>query len=145
MIECPACGSSATVKDIVHSLIPVPYTEPANYSEVIYTCLTCGEQGDFTGENDKAITEALNKSAAASVVVMLDHLASQGIIQPGFERCLRLSMGTTKRWKEGEYTASDLALLRIVRTFPWILEVADNNFNVGWRRLWNWFRTNKHK
>ena len=45
------------------------------------------------------------------------------------ERALELPSRTIARWKGGEVSAATLALLRITRTFPWILEVADAHFD----------------
>jgi hypothetical protein len=125
---CPACGSDAISTSYVDSSILVPYGPTATFVETVYTCGTCGVSADFTGENDGVIKAALEKSGSASVVSMLDFLAARGITQAGFERRLRLPIGTTERWKTGELSAPALALLRLVRTFPWLLEVADANF-----------------
>lgn len=46
------------------------------------------------------------------------------------ERALRLPQRTLARWKTGECSAPAIALLRLVRTYPWLLAVADDSFNV---------------
>jgi hypothetical protein len=60
---------------------------------------------------------------------MLEALATEGIKMSYLERALELPARTTTRWKSGEVSAATLALLRITRTYPWILEVADSHFD----------------
>jgi hypothetical protein len=48
------------------------------------------------------------------------------------ERALGLPARTLARWKNEQTTspsAAGVALMRIIRTFPWILEVADVQFD----------------
>jgi transcriptional regulator with XRE-family HTH domain len=60
---------------------------------------------------------------------MLDELARQGLSMAYLERALSLSPRTIARWKNGELSASALALLRLVRCFPWLLKVARADFD----------------
>lgn len=59
---------------------------------------------------------------------MLQHLAEAGISMAYLERALRLPARTVARWKSGNVSASGLALLRVVRRFPWVVEVAASRF-----------------
>jgi len=92
-------------------------------------CLVCGESGDFSGANDEQIVKALEIAKKESAVVMLEYLSNLGIKMSYMERALELPTRTIARWKGGELSAATLALLRIIRTFPWILEVADAHFD----------------
>ncbi len=47
------------------------------------------------------------------------------------ERALDLPARTVARWKSGEHSASALALLRVVATYPWMLEVAEHRFDLS--------------
>lgn len=50
-----------------------------------------------------------------------------------FERVLGLKFGTVRGWrKTGRVSAVDAALLRIVATYPWMLDVAEENFSPVW-------------
>jgi hypothetical protein len=126
--QCPACGSADIRVEQVQKSVPVPYGQPAAFVATRHTCNVCEMSGDFTGENDERITKALNKSESASAEVMLRWLSEHQVTSAYFERALRLPARTTNRWKSGEVSAAALALLRMIRTYPWLLEVSDANF-----------------
>lgn len=126
---CPACGSDAVETKINKHSLPVVYGNPAVYEEVTEECQTCGESGDFSGANDELIEKALGIAKKQSVIDMLDNLAHKGIKMSYMERSLELPSRTIARWKGGELSAATLALLRIIRTFPWILEVAEARYD----------------
>ncbi|MBN2497940.1 MAG: hypothetical protein JXR96_25325 [Deltaproteobacteria bacterium] len=126
--KCPVCGSEDVREERVAESLPVPYGPAASFTTTQYTCNTCGESGDFTGANSSIINDAIRKSSAESAASMLEHLAGEGISSAYFERAMRLPARTTARWKYGELSAAALALLRSVRTYPWLLEVADADF-----------------
>lgn len=125
---CPVCASdtvtSTTEKRVVTATLGPPWT----YAAVVDSCATCGEVGDFEAVNDERIEVALRESEVASIRAMLDELASKGISNASLERALRLPQRTTARWKEGKLSAGAAALIRMVRTFPWMLEVADADY-----------------
>jgi len=116
-------------RERVEETLPVPYGVDASFTTAQYTCATCGESGDFTGENDAIVEAAMKKSIDESVVKMFDGLAAMGISLAYFERALRLPARTTARWKVGGLSAAPLALLRAVWTFPWLLNVAVSGFD----------------
>ena len=136
-LKCPACGSADILVEKVEESLPVPYGPSATYTSTQYTCNTCGESGDFTGENTAIINEALKRSISVSASSMLENLSKIGITAAYFERAMRLPARTSARWKSGELSAAALALLRSVCTYPWLLEVSDANFEptVAKRRL----------
>jgi hypothetical protein len=126
---CPACGSDSIQITKTKHALPIVYGSPAVYDEVLEQCLVCGESGDFSGENDELVEAALEIAKKQSVIDMLDALSHKGIKMSYIERTLELPSRTIARWKGGELSAATLALLRIIRTFPWILEVADSRFD----------------
>ncbi|OGQ91475.1 MAG: hypothetical protein A2289_18390 [Deltaproteobacteria bacterium RIFOXYA12_FULL_58_15] len=127
-VTCPACGSENVKVEKVQGSLPIPYGQPATFVETVHTCNDCGTSADFTGENESIVKNALEESAAASAAAMLEDLNKEGITQAHFERALRLPARTAARWKDGAVSAAPLALLRLVRTFPWLLDVSDANF-----------------
>lgn len=126
--ECPACGSNNIKIKITKDMVYTPYGPPVIYSIIDNSCCDCGEIGDFGEENESSIEAAIIKSKNESVGAMLYHLSSIGISDVYFERALRLPAQIVTEWKLGELSPASLALLRIIRTFPWILEIADKNF-----------------
>ena len=47
----------------------------------------------------------------------------------GMERVLGLPQRTMMRWKAGTFSDSAAALLRILATYPWMIDVADARFD----------------
>jgi len=105
------------------------YGPDATFVEVNHTCNSCGLCADFTGENDAVVKAAIEKSEAAAAESILRWFSENGVPAVHFERVLRLPMRTTQRWKSGEVSAAALALLRLTRTYPWLLDVADSNYD----------------
>lgn len=127
--SCPACGSLELRTKTEKVTLPSIYGESVQYDERMDCCSICGECGDFEGENDSRIEEALTKSKKQMVNSMLDDLSKHGIKMTFLERVLGLPSRTVSRWKSGESSAASIALLRTIRLFPWILEVADARFD----------------
>ncbi|MCK5355253.1 MAG: hypothetical protein KAJ63_09055 [Methyloprofundus sp.] len=126
---CPVCGSDELKKTTHKHTLTVIYGNPSEYNEVIEKCLTCEESGDFSEVNDETITQLTNIAKKQSITNMVEYLSSHNIKMSYMERSLELPARTVARWKNGDYSAASLALLRIIRTYPWILEVADDHFN----------------
>lgn len=129
-LTCPVCGSEKMEKVVNKSQMPIPYGKPAEFEEHFDKCLNCGEYGDYSGEND-SIGQTIEIAKKNSVATILDYLSCNGYSLSYIERSLELPQRTTLRWKRGEVSAASVALLRIVRTYPWILEIADSNFNIA--------------
>lgn len=128
-IQCPACGSKEYSTKATEKGIPIPYGPDAKFFELIYTCSKCKESGDFTGENDKVIEAELASAYATSTKKIINDLAAIGITVAYIERVLRLSFGSIKRGAAIGFDSAQVALLQILRTYPWILEVAEQKFN----------------
>ena len=126
---CPVCGSDALSTSTKKHTLTVIYGNPANYDEVVDTCAVCEESGDFSGLNDAAINQIMKAAKKESVTNMLDYLSGHNIKMSYMERSLELPARTLARWKSEDCSAAGLALLRIIRTYPWILEVADDCFS----------------
>jgi len=128
-LSCPSCGST----NISVTKSPRTFSAPMGPAMPIEfetdTCNECGESGDFEKHNDEVIRDAEQRSAAASVESLFEMIAGHGCSMAYMERSLALPPRTLARWKAGGTSASGLALLRIVATYPWVLEVADARFS----------------
>jgi len=129
MTSCPACGSVEVTTATTQEVHSIPFGPNLTVQIATNTCQTCGEHGDFSGSNDQLVKAELTTAQKASVARMLDTVGAGGISMAYMERALRLPARTVARWKNGETSAAALALLRIVRTFPWVLHVADQAFD----------------
>ena len=126
---CPVCGSDELKKTTHKHTLTVIYGNPSEYDEVIEKCLTCEESGDFSDVNDKTINQLIDVAKKQSVINMVEYLSNHNIKMSYMERSLELPARTVARWKAGDCSSAGLALLRIIRTYPWILEVADDRFD----------------
>jgi len=126
---CPVCGSDALTTSIKKHALTVIYGKPAEYNEVVDTCSVCEESGDFSDLNDATINQIMKAAKKESATNMLDYLSNHNIKMSYMERSLELPARTLARWKAEDCSAAGLALLRIIRTYPWILEVADDRFS----------------
>jgi ribosomal protein L20A (L18A) len=134
-ISCPACGSADIEANDGQDTISVPYGPAVAYTKTIHHCHACRTVGDFTGDNDAKIKFAQAKSQGESAKFMIEQLTTspnvyQPVLTPSYvERALRVQSGSTKLWKMGMISDTALSLLRIVYTFPWLLQVSDASFN----------------
>jgi len=117
---CPACGSTAVETRQEPYTIEVPFGSKVPIQIWVNTCETCSTEGDFLNLNDDLITPGLQVSTTASIQMMLDHL-NRVFSNACMERVLQLPFGSMDLWRAGQFTASDVALLRILRTNPGIL------------------------
>lgn len=128
-VSCPFCGSeNVSPKEVVENY-PVPFCADAEIKHKVYFCHDCEEEGDFDGTDDKRVLAAIKKADARSAAKLMDDLAEDGITMTYLEKALRIPFRTTARWKRGNISHSALALLRLVRFSPQLLEVADDSFS----------------
>lgn len=128
-LECPVCNSHDVTVEKRTNTYSAPYGPELEYTTEVATCSVCGESGDFNGVNTAEIEKAVRSSDLRSVEHMLNHLDEAGFSMAYLERALRLPARTMARWKTGQCSASGLALLRLLRTFPWLAEVAESGFD----------------
>jgi hypothetical protein len=125
---CVVCGSqNAELKETSTSTL-VPYApHAAVYTQKAVCCQDCGAEIDETSDDE--IKAALESARQESIVAMLDYFKREGYSQAAIERSLDLPQRTIARWKvNGELSSVGMALLRIIRTYPWILDVAERKY-----------------
>ena len=125
---CPKC--EALMGDFYESQekIVAPYGVVKDYTEQVSSCDECGYEinDDMDGSRYRELYE---KSVSGSISTILNLLRQVGYSMIATERILGLPFRTLSRWKtSGRPSASGTALLRFLATFPWMLEIADNNF-----------------
>ena len=133
-VVCPICGSKDLVQKTKSESITVPFSEPVEVTENMFLCNVCGESGDFTGENDQLIDAAGLFAVKKSALNILGYLTEHGVTMAYLERAMDLPIRTASRWKEGHISAPAVALLRCLRTYPWLIDVADNDFNADFAK-----------
>jgi DNA-binding transcriptional regulator YiaG len=129
--QCPACGS--TNIDKIHRSITLsePFTESKDVDLDLFKCLDCSTEGDFLEQNDSIIETAIASLQNQALENILNDLTIEyGVSLSSIERTLELPQKTLSKWKNGSShpTAAGYVLMKIVRSYPWILKVAENNF-----------------
>jgi hypothetical protein len=145
---CPYCDSTNVEKVMVDEIVKVPFCDDIVISHPTFRCNTCEEDGDFDNSLDKELTKAIYKANSMSASKLMEELSQHGITMTYFEKALRLPFRTTARWKLGKISHSALALLRLIRSSPRLLEVADDNYSpesiakYQISRTWDFFEKN---
>jgi hypothetical protein len=125
---CAVCGSENVTITEHAETHDIPYGEPVVIKTVIHVCKDCGAEIDAT--QDTARLTALVEAQKTAIDRMLGFLSESGYTLSNIERALGLPQRTLSRWKGGQDpSAAGLALLRIIRTYPWVIKVADEKFN----------------
>jgi len=97
----------------------------------VLTCRKCGFE-EYLPSNDETIARALSDLKKALMVLLLNDLNSSGLPNAYRERALGLPARTLARWKNEVslmQSAAGHALMRLIRTFPWLLQVAEAEFD----------------
>ena len=128
-IVCPFCDSEDVGKINIEESFHIPFCEDATIPHENFRCNNCEEEGDFDNTLDRSLTKAINEANAASAPKIIESLVKDGITMTYLEKSLRLPFRTTARWKRGRISCSSLALLRLVRFSPALLQVAVDNFS----------------
>jgi transposase-like protein len=130
-ITCPVCGSSdfsvvestKEVRDLLAS------------KEVVvnnYSCNTCNATGDFADSNDSILEQALEDVKLSTVSSIIDEFcARMNTSLAGIERALELPQRTLVKWKRRAVapSAAGVALLKVIHTYPWVMEVAQSGYD----------------
>lgn len=129
-IECPVCGSSQVDVLAGQSTIQAPYGPHVAYADNVWHCKTCGTDVDHSRVFENSDKLALEKSVTESIEKMIASLGDEGFTLAYMERALSLPQRTISRWKtNGDLSKIGITLLRVIRTYPWILKVAENKFD----------------
>ncbi len=129
--KCSYCGNEdvSIEERIIIMSEPFGGTDTVKIKEIVCKACSFTEDDD---DNDVIVLKALASLKRSSMVNILTSLNSEGYTNASMERALELPSRTLARWKnEHSISASSagIALMRIIRSFPWILEVAENHFD----------------
>ncbi len=128
---CSYCGKDGVSIEEQEIELCLPYSEIGKVKIKERVCSHCGFAEDDVG-NDSVILQELSFLKKDSMVKMIESLNSMGLTTASMERSLELPARTLARWKNEEAispSAAGIALMRIIRTYPWILAVADRQFD----------------
>ena len=127
-LKCPICGSARVLSRNIQREYSVPLGPSILCETIENTCEDCQATGDFGDTNEERIALAQRESTCQSISLILDKLVSDGLSMVYIERATGLPSRTLARWKSGQCSASGAALLRMIHTYPWLLDVADRGY-----------------
>lgn len=129
-ITCTACGSDDVVKISQKETRQLTLGDEFTYDVNMYHCNECGEEGDFADKNDAIHERHMEEARKKLAAQLIDSIAADGMKMAYIERAFEIPQRTiSSKWKNGSISASGLALLRIVKTMPWTVHIADNKFS----------------
>lgn len=128
--NCPVCdGNDFEIIEEVEE-IDIPFSDDNQIKLIKLKCNECETITEYSKLFDEDYNKAIEKYKKISVENMLESLSNKGYNLAAIERALELPQRTISRWKNtGELSSTGLALLRIISTYPWILNVAQNKFD----------------
>lgn len=129
--SCPLCGSDDLTSDVSEKIMSEPFGGEKIVKIVNYKCNSCGESGDFFNDNEEIINDTLDLLKQESAKNIINDFGLNKISMAAIERALELPQRTLTKWKNGRTkpSATVIALLKFLRLFPWLLEVAENKFD----------------
>lgn len=129
--RCPACGSVDIIDEKKSILIKEPFGGQDNIEIHENICSTCGSRGDFFNQNETLIDETIKKLKQKSIESILIDFVDSKMSMSSIERALEIPQRTLTKWKNRTTapSSSGVALMRLIKLFPWLLEVAENKYN----------------
>jgi DNA-binding transcriptional regulator YiaG len=129
--RCPACGSIDIIDEKKSILIKEPFGGQDNIEIHENICSLCGSRGDFFNQNEPLIDETIKKLKQKSIENILNYFIDIKISMSSIERALGIPQRTLTKWKNRTNVPSStgIALMRFIKLFPWLLEVAENKYD----------------
>ena len=130
-LRCPLCGSDKVKLGKETINLSEPYGGEKSFEIDNYVCSVCDFEGDILDQNDFIIIKEANKLKAVACQNIIEHFEQQGISIRAIERILGLHIGSLSEYKTliAQPDPAVVALLKFLRTYPWLLDVAEAKFS----------------
>jgi transposase-like protein len=128
---CPACGSENISENKKTITIKEPFAGEENIKIIENTCHDCESTGDFYYQNEYIIEEKIKELKQKSIENILKYFIKNKLSMTSIERALEIPFRTLAKWKNKitKTSAAGIALLRFIRLFPWLIDVAENKYD----------------
>jgi hypothetical protein len=125
---CPVCLSENLGESVNTVSAVAVFGSPVDACERRTICKNCGS---IVEADENAFTTAMDASVKSSIPEMVEFLEHNHKFTLGeIEVSLGLSRHSLSKWKYSKImSAPSLALLRIMRRFPFVIDAAANNFS----------------
>lgn len=127
--KCMSCGEPNPKVVETIEYYTAPFGSPVAYRQWHTECSFCGYELDVSDPNE--FPSAIKKAESNSVPKMLDELLNANKYSYAeIERSLELPNRLVSNWKKkAKVVRGSLALLRVIRAFPWIIDVAKRHYD----------------
>ncbi len=130
-IACPVCESETLTTNRKEIVLREPF---AGTTEVVfedYKCDTCGYEGSSSNNNEITLKNAHTELKSKAIKNILEFFSYNDYNFASMERVLGLPQRTLTKWKSNQTnpSSSALTLFKFLRTFPWLLNIAEEKFD----------------
>ncbi|MFO7748543.1 MAG: hypothetical protein R6V54_00470 [Desulfobacteraceae bacterium] len=128
---CPLCGNEEIKNHPTSQTVREPFGGAKKVKVSNYICDVCGFDGDLLKENDNLLQDTISELKSNAVKNILDEFSEHNVNFASMERALELPQRTLSKWKNktSKPSASGIALIKYLYLFPWLIEVAEKNYN----------------
>lgn len=126
--DCQSCGAPGA--RVITTKLPytAPFGKPVEYDQKYTECDSCGFEVDVSDPD--VFPNAIREAEINSVEEMLKFFKASKIPQGRIERALGLPSRQVSNWMSKEaWSKSALAVMRFLRAYPWLIDVADKRFS----------------
>lgn len=128
-MKCPICKSKLKSKVEIQSATLVT-GDKFSFKETVFSCAECGFKGPLGSKSYGHYLKARDNAVIKAVKGLVGKLQTMFMSLLYVERSLDLPSRSLSRWKNsGEASASTLLLLKMIETFPFLVEVAERKFD----------------
>ena len=130
-LKCPACGSDKITLEKDTITLTESYGGEKSFEVDNYVCSECDFEGDIFNNNDPIIINEVNKLKLQACSNIIDYFIEKKICLLSIERVLGLPFGGLSEYKTHKVIPdhSVVILLKFLRRFPWLLNVAEAKFD----------------
>jgi hypothetical protein len=133
MEKCELCGSVnvKVIRTRTSTPVPVPFGPDVDLEFESSSCLDCSSEIVLdSDELEDEFEQRLTAAEHESLINILKYLEDEVKVRNNdIERCLRLPQGSISSWLEDGASKEAIVLMRMVRSYPWLLTAADSNFD----------------
>lgn len=126
--RCPLCGGK-TVEVTEKSFFTAVDGNKVAVTNFYKECVQCHESTLDDDKSVKALKKAQLNYFKEGTADLIERVTSKYASASFVERSLRLPQRTLNRWKNDGGSTSAFLMLKIIDTFPFIVDVAKNNFS----------------
>lgn len=141
IVHCPSCGEEIEASSHLTRKVRIDYYQSFAMNYNNFECVVCGYTGSLDGSDEKQLKELREKSDHETLVKLIDEITFNYDKAANIERAFSLPPRTLNRWKHNKGSASALALMKLIRTFSWLIKVAEHGYEPEYAKQEKYIQT----